>query len=85
MDYMQGMRLALQIIAALITIGIMAAIHQGLDGFLRSMTPQFVYGAFVGAGFVTALWSYAQWADRSAVRRGDAGPEQERSRHTIDL
>ncbi|CAN7597703.1 hypothetical protein LJR234_004610 [Mesorhizobium amorphae] len=77
-----SMNTVLQLIAAVITIAVLAVLHQGLGWFLDQMTPQFIYGAAVGAGFVMIMWVMALWMDRSATfgRR-----EQKSPRDTIDL
>lgn len=43
----------LQIIAAVITIAVLAVLHQGLDWFLDQMTTEFILGLCVGSVAVT--------------------------------
>lgn len=84
-DYMQGMNLALQLIAALITLAVMVTLYFGLHGLFDAMEPQFVYGAVFGGAFMTIIFALALWLDKSEGRIPGGRAEQERSRHTIDL
>lgn len=80
----------LQIIAALITIAVLAVLHQGLDWFLSSLEPKFMMGLVVGfmAGTVLVLliWYYEDRKVRYSRAVGPGGAaEQKRSRNAIDL
>lgn len=72
----------LQLIAAVITVVVLAVLHQGLGWFLDQMTPQFAYGALCGALVVLFMFAIGIWMDRSATfGRG----QQKSPRDTIDL
>ncbi|RVA11636.1 hypothetical protein EN932_15260 [Mesorhizobium sp. M7A.F.Ca.US.002.01.1.1] len=80
----------LQLIAALITMAVLAVLHQGLDWFLSSLEPKFMMGLVVGfmAGTVLILliWYYEDRKERYSRAVGLSGAaEQQRARNTIDL
>lgn len=71
----------LQIIAAVVTIGIMVVLHDVIGGFLRSLEPQFVIGLAVGVMGTTAVFvALLLWEHRSLALR-----EEQRARDLIDL
>lgn len=71
----------LQVIAAVITIGIMVVLHDVLGGFLRSLEPQFVIGLAVGVMGTTAVFvALLLWERRTLTLR-----EEQRARDFIDL
>ncbi|RUU93354.1 hypothetical protein EOB59_03365 [Mesorhizobium sp. M7A.F.Ca.MR.176.00.0.0] len=74
----------LQILAAAITIAILAAIHQGLGLILDRFSRDFVSGLFFGSIGMTIVFMILIWADqkRLAARRRT---EQQGSRNIIDL
>lgn len=72
----------LQIIAALITVAVLAGIHQGAGWFARWVGPQFTAGLVCGMVLMCAAFLVANKIDRSAIGRGR---EQQRSRDVIDL
>ncbi|MER8464162.1 hypothetical protein [Mesorhizobium sp. M1396] len=80
----------LQIIAAVITIAVLAVLHQGLDWFLSSLEPKFmmglVVGFMVGTLLVLLIWYYEDRKERYSRAVGRSGAaEQQRARNTIDL
>jgi hypothetical protein len=72
----------LQIIAALITVAVLAGIHQGSGWILRAAGPQFAFGFVCGMVLMCAGFLIANKIDRSSIGRGR---EQQRSRDVIDL
>lgn len=71
----------LQIIAALITIGIMVVLHDLLGAFLHWLDPKFMMGLVTGAVGATAFFvALMLWERRTLARR-----EQQGARHLIDL
>ncbi|TIT73034.1 MAG: hypothetical protein E5W60_03265 [Mesorhizobium sp.] len=76
----------LQLIAAVITIAVLAMLHQGLDWFLSGMSIDFMVGVMVGMALILLVWIYEDRKDRRS-RAADPGrsAEQQRARHTIDL
>lgn len=76
--------IVLQIIAAVIAITILAAIHQGLGWILDRFSRDFVSGLFFGSIGMTIVFVILIWADqkRLAARRRT---EQQGSRNIIDL
>ncbi|RVD49403.1 MAG: hypothetical protein EOS30_09785 [Mesorhizobium sp.] len=76
----------LQIIAAVITIAVLAVIHQGLDWFLSKTSIDFMVGVMVGLVVMWLVWFYEDGKERRsrAVDRTGA-TEQQGARHTIDL
>lgn len=72
----------LQIIAALITIAVLAGVHQGAGWIVDRMSSDFNWGFLSGAIFIGILMAIALRLDRSAVRRGR---QQQRSRDIVDL
>lgn len=71
----------LQIISALITIGIMVELHDVIGGFLQSLEPQFVIGLAVGVMGTTAVFvALLLWERRSLALR-----EEQRARDLVDL
>lgn len=77
----------LQLIAAVITIAVLAVLHQGLDWFLSRMSTDFMVGVMVGLALMWSIWFYEDRKERNlrAVGRGGGAAEQERPRNTIDL
>lgn len=75
---------ALQIIAAILTIAALAAIHRGLGWVLDRFSRDFVSGLFFGSIGMTIVFMILIWADkrRLAARRRT---EQQGSRNIIDL
>lgn len=66
-----GMIRALQIIAVLLFLGVMTAIHQGAGAFLRWGGPDFTSGFLVGAIGTVLFGFFLHWLDsRSRRRRG---------------
>jgi uncharacterized membrane protein YgaE (UPF0421/DUF939 family) len=76
----------LQLIAAVITIAVLAVLHQGLDWFLSKTTTDFMVGVMVGLVVMWLIWFYEDSKERRsrAVSRSGA-TEQERASNTIDL
>lgn len=56
-------RLALQIIAAVITAGILVGFHYGVGAFLDAMSPDFASGVLVGGLFVGGIFALAHWIE----------------------
>ncbi|BCG88520.1 hypothetical protein MesoLj113c_46300 [Mesorhizobium sp. 113-3-9] len=76
----------LQIIAALITIALLAVLHQGLDWFLSKTSTDFMVGVMVGLVVMWLIWFYEDSRERRSRAVGRSGAaEQERARHSIDL
>ncbi|TPK70208.1 hypothetical protein FJ930_19775 [Mesorhizobium sp. B2-4-15] len=66
---------ALQIFAALLLIGVLAAAHYGFETFFNWTSPQFAGGFGVGVAF-TAIWIlFCNWLD-SSPRRSRTGTKQ---------
>ncbi|MEI5680507.1 MULTISPECIES: hypothetical protein [unclassified Mesorhizobium] len=79
------MRATLQIIAAVITVAVLAAIHQGVSSLQGSFSADFAYGALFGGLFVGGLMAIAMCWDHKSAANTTGGREQQRSRNTIDL
>ncbi|RWD13842.1 MAG: hypothetical protein EOS75_16475 [Mesorhizobium sp.] len=76
----------LQLIAAVITIAVLAVIHQGSGWFLSHMSNDFIVGMLFGMFLVLLVWIYEDWKERRSRAAGDIpSAEQQRARHTIDL
>lgn len=75
----------LQLIAAGITIAVLAVLHQGLDWFLSRMSLDYMLGVFSGAAVVFLVWFLADREERSRTINGTGAPEQQSARHSIDL
>ncbi|MBZ9992140.1 hypothetical protein LB572_34120 [Mesorhizobium sp. BH1-1-5] len=76
----------LQLIAAVITIAVLAVLHQGLDWFLSKTSIDFMVGVFVGMALILLVWIYEDRKERrSRPVGGGRGAEQQSARHTIDL
>lgn len=77
----------LQLIAAVVTIALLAVLHQGLDWFFHYMTVDFALGAMVGAAAVFFVWYLAEREDRmkSGAIDGGSTAQQKSARHSIDL
>ncbi|WP_143747802.1 hypothetical protein [Mesorhizobium temperatum] len=76
----------LQLIAAVITIAVLAVLHQGLDWFLSRMSTDFMVGVMVGLALMWSIWFYEDRKERHSRAVGRSGAaEQERPRNTIDL
>ncbi|RUV41069.1 MAG: hypothetical protein EOQ55_00625 [Mesorhizobium sp.] len=76
----------LQLIAAVITIAILAVLHQGLDWFFHLMSVDYALGVMTGAVVVLLVWFYEDRKDRLSRAVGDIpSAEQQRARHSIDL
>ncbi|AZO23876.1 hypothetical protein EJ070_26465 [Mesorhizobium sp. M1E.F.Ca.ET.045.02.1.1] len=77
---------ALQLIAAVITIAVLAVLHQGLDWFLSKASTDFMVGVMVGMFLVLLVWIYEDRKERrSRAVDGSGSAEQQGARHTIDL
>lgn len=78
----------LQIIAAVITIAVLAVLRQGLDSFLSSLEPRFMMGLgvglFVGTFSVLLIWFFEERKQKSAASGGRTR-EQQSPRDFIDL
>ncbi|TPJ52714.1 hypothetical protein [Mesorhizobium sp. B2-6-4] len=78
----------LQIIAAVITVAVLAVLHRGLDWFLSSLEPRFmmglVAGFLIGTFSVLLIWYFEDRKDKS-LAPGGRTREQQRARNTIDL
>ncbi|TGS63012.1 hypothetical protein EN844_24585 [Mesorhizobium sp. M3A.F.Ca.ET.201.01.1.1] len=76
----------LQLIAAVITIAVLAGIHQGAGWFLNRMSLDFTLGMLFGMFLVLAVWIYEDRKARRSRAIGDISPaEQKSARHSIDL
>jgi hypothetical protein len=75
---------ALQLIAAVITIAVLAVIHQGAGWFLNHMSLDFSLGMMFGMFLVLLVWVYED-RKRSRAVDGRRSAEQQGARHTIDL
>lgn len=80
----------LQIIAAVITIAMLAVLHQGLGWFLGGLEPKFMMGLVVGfmagAVLILLIWYYEDRKQRySRAGARSVSAEQQGARHTIDL
>jgi hypothetical protein len=76
----------LQLIAAVITIAVLAVLHQGLDWFLSKTSTDFMVGVFVGMALILLVWIYEDGKERRSGAVGGGRPaEQQSARHTIDL
>ncbi|MBZ9693944.1 hypothetical protein [Mesorhizobium sp. CO1-1-9] len=75
----------LQLIAALITIAILAVLHQGLDWFLSRMSLDYMLGVISGAVFMWVIWFLADREERSRAVASRSAAEQESARNAIDL
>lgn len=78
------MRATLQIIAALITLAVLAGIHQGSGWVFDNLGTQFTAGFIAGAVFLGFFMALAMWWDRSATNPAGRR-EQQRPRNSIDL
>lgn len=74
----------LQLIAAVITIAVLAIIHQGAGWIFNLLGVQFAVGFMAGAVVVLLIWIYE---DRQRSRAAGDIPtaEQQRTRNTVDL
>lgn len=72
----------LQIIAALITVAVLAGIHQGAGWFATWVGPQFTAGLVCGMALMGVAFLLAHRIDGSTIGRRR---EQQRSRDIIDL
>ncbi|AZO51262.1 MULTISPECIES: hypothetical protein [unclassified Mesorhizobium] len=75
----------LQLIAAVITIAVLAVIHQGADWMFNLLGVKFAVGFMVGAAAVLLIWIYEDRQARSRAVDGSRSAEQQGARHTIDL
>lgn len=76
----------LQLIAALITVALLAILHQGLDWLLSRTSTDFMVGVMVGLVVMWLIWFYEDSKARRSRAVGRSGStEQERARHSIDL
>ncbi|TGT46848.1 hypothetical protein EN812_05785 [Mesorhizobium sp. M4B.F.Ca.ET.169.01.1.1] len=75
----------LQLIAAVITIAVLAVLHQGLKWFLDRMSLDYMLGVISGAVVVFLVWFLAERQDRLRPGSGVPSAEQQSTRHTIDL
>ncbi|TPM33740.1 hypothetical protein FJ955_03090 [Mesorhizobium sp. B2-2-2] len=73
----------LQIIAAVITVAVLAVLHQGLGWVANQLSMQSIGGFLVGLLVMWLVWLYADHEEKSARRRGTG--EQQRARHSIDF
>lgn len=79
------MRATLQIIAAVITVAVLAAIHQGSGWLFDLFGTQFTAGFLAGGFFIGGLAAIAMWMDHKSAANAASGREQQRPRNTIDL
>ncbi|AZO57885.1 hypothetical protein EJ078_00050 [Mesorhizobium sp. M1A.F.Ca.IN.022.06.1.1] len=77
----------LQLIAAVITIAILAVLHKTLGWLLDMTSTDFMVGVMVGAAAVFLVWYWAEREERINSRSGGSRStaEQQSPRHSIDL
>lgn len=77
----------LQLIAAVITIAILAVLHKTLGWLLDMTSTDFMVGVMVGAAAVFLVWYWAEREERINSRPSGtrSAAEQQSARHSIDL
>lgn len=75
----------LQLIAAAITVAVLIGVHQGADWLFNLLGLRFAVGFVAGACVVLLIWFFDDRQQQSRAAGGIRTPEQQGTRHTIDL